>query len=145
MKRTGGTNFATLAIGAGNPSAIQPGDVVQYGASHRALVAELGHGGVRAWPIVPQTTPRHRGDLRLSAEHVATLGLPSSHAWLIRCTTTEMVAPVAILGRVCEALTQDVQRTAHRAAIADAMELKPIAPTRRRTPTPRRLWGEWID
>lgn len=142
MKRSGVTNFVTLAIGASHTPTIQLGDVVQCGASRRALIATLEPGAVRGWPIIPQTSPRHRGELRLSAEHVATLGLPRNQRWLIRCTATELVAPVAVLGRLCDAVSQDVQRTARRAAVSDAMELRPMAGSSKRPPRARRVWAD---
>ena len=141
MKRSGGMFFATLAKGAGGPPQIQVGDVVCGRAAKHVLVAALDAGPtVRGWPIVPQTSPRHRGELRLEAEHVSLLGMRRHTQWLIRCNTTVLVAPVACLGTLGIAMVQAAQRTARRAAVSDAMEAPQQGAKLRRRPSPRRVW-----
>lgn len=102
---------------------LQPGDVIAI-RGRRVVVAGPGSagGGPSGYPLIPQTTARHRAELRVPAQQAAALGL-AAQAWLIRCAAPEPVTAGGVpLGRLPDTTLAAVRQTAQQAALAENFE-----------------------
>lgn len=117
MGRSGPLNIPSLAgrASAAPQASPNPGDVV---AQHGRLLVALGPMG---WPLVRQSRPLHRADLRLPNATVQALGLRNA-AWLVRCDAPVQVKQGECVGRVPSATLAQIQQTALRAARARGVE-----------------------